>query len=88
MGRVVLTSTCSNGFAYSSSSLAESVVKGEWNDGTSATKGYQVSGVTLDNPVVLSASYYDDYSFTEYNGIPTLTNYVESVFDWIKELFK
>ena len=74
LGRVVLTGTCSNDFAYSSSPLAESVVKGEWNNGTSATKGYQVSGVTLDNPVVLSASYYDDYSFTGYNGIPTLTN--------------
>lgn len=74
LGRVVLTGTCSNGFAYSSSPLAESVVKGEWNSRTSATKGYQVSGVTLDNPVVLSASYYDDYSFTGYNGIPTLAN--------------
>lgn len=74
LGRVVLTGTCSNGFSYSSSPLAESVVKGEWNSRTSATKGYQVSGVTLDNPVVLSASYYDDYSFTGYNGVPTLTN--------------
>lgn len=74
LGRVVLTGICSNDFAYSSSPLAKSVVKGEWNDRTSATKGYQVSGVTLDNPVVLSASYYDDYSFTGYNGIPTLTN--------------
>nr|WP_044657133.1 hypothetical protein [Bacteroides acidifaciens] len=25
-------------------------------------------------PVVLGASYYDDYSFTGYSGIPTLTN--------------
>lgn len=71
--RIVLTGICTNTLEYSSSPLATSTVKGAWNDTTSPMKGYTVTGITLTNPVVLSANYYDSYDFMGKNGIPDST---------------
>ncbi|HJD76375.1 MAG TPA: RHS repeat-associated core domain-containing protein [Bacteroides reticulotermitis] len=73
LGRVVLTGTCTNTQVYLSSSLANSIVKGVWNNTTNPMKGYTVAGVSLSNPVVLTVNYYDSYDFLSKNGIPDST---------------
>lgn len=69
-GQTVLTGICKNAFDYTSSPLENNVVKATWAKVNNATKGYTVTGVTLETPVVLTANYYDNYEFTGWNAIP------------------
>ena len=68
--RIVLTGTCKNVFDYTANPLGSNVVTAAWSNGSTALKGYSVTGITLTAPVVLSANYYDDYEFLGKNGIP------------------
>ena len=61
--RIVLTGTCKNVFDYTANPLGSNVVTAAWSNGSTALKGYSVTGITLTAPVVLSANYYDDYEF-------------------------
>ena len=66
----MLTGTCKNVFDYTANPLGSNVVTAAWSNGSTALKGYSVTGITLTAPVVLSANYYDDYEFLGKNGIP------------------
>ena len=68
--RIVLTGTCKNVFDYTANPLGSNVVTAAWSNGSTALKGYSVTGLTFTAPVVLSANYYDDYEFLGKNGIP------------------
>ena len=68
--RIVLTGTCKNVFDYTANPLGSNVVTAAWSNGSTALKGYSVTGITLAAPIVLSANYYDDYEFLGKNGIP------------------
>lgn len=74
LGRIVLTGTCTNMQDYLFSPLVDSIVKGVWNNTTNLMKGYDIIGVTLSNPVILSVNYYDSYDFLGRNGIPDSTS--------------
>ena len=69
--RVVLTGVCKNTLDYAADPLNSQVVKATFEGVTGATKGYMISGVTLNAPVALSVSYYDTYGFIGQNGIPS-----------------
>jgi hypothetical protein len=73
-GREVLSGICRNTLSYSENPLAGTTVKGERVNATNAYKGYSLSGITLTSATVLVASYYDDYNFMGYNGIPAKTD--------------
>ncbi len=68
MGRTVLTGTCTHTMDYTAKPLANIVVKGTWGANTTTNMGYTISGVTLSSPVILSASYYDNYAFLGKHG--------------------
>lgn len=78
-GRTVLTGVCTNTLDYVSNSLDTIVVYADWAKEENGLKGYQLKGVTLESPCLLSANYYDHYEFLGKNGIPNdmTTVYVE-----------
>ena len=78
-GRTVLTGVCTNTLDYASNPLDTIVVYGDWANEENGLKGYQLKGVTLNSPSLLSANYYDHYEFLGKNGIPNdmTTVYVE-----------
>ena len=78
-GRAVLTGVCTNVLDYASNPLDTIVVYADWANAENELKGYQLEGVTLNSPIIQSASYYDDYEFLGKNGIPNdmATVYVE-----------
>ena len=71
-GRVVLSGICKNQLAYGAEStpLDTVVVKAVWANEENSLKGYQLEGVTLSSPTILSVNYYDRYDFLGKNGIP------------------
>ena len=75
LGRVVLTGTCKNTYTYSANPLNTAVVKGVYNSSrTNLANSYTISGVTLTNPVILTANFYGNYSFMGITEIPNNTN--------------
>ena len=74
-GRTLLTGTCTNKFSYDDYPFINIVTEATRTDATNALYGHTVSGVTLENAVVHSVSFYDDYSFIGRNGIPSSLNY-------------
>ena len=78
-GRAVLTGVCTNVLDYASNPLDTIVVYADWANAENELKGYQLEGVTLNSPIIQSASYYDHYEFLGKNGIPNdmATVYVE-----------
>ncbi len=74
-GRTVLTGFCKNNFyrqiGYRAPILLSNAVKARRIEQTNTLKGYAIEGMTLVEPVVLSANYYDNYSFMGTNGIPS-----------------
>ncbi|MDR2562415.1 MAG: DUF6443 domain-containing protein, partial [Prevotellaceae bacterium] len=72
-GRTVLTGTCKNSpnWAADDPLGASAVVKATRTNSTNAFKGYSISGVTLNTPTILTTDWYDDYSFMNFNGIPS-----------------
>ena len=74
-GRTLLTGTCTNTFYYDDYPFISIVTEATRTDATNSLYGHTVSGVTLENAVVHSVSFYDDYSFIGRNGIPSSLNY-------------
>lgn len=72
--RIVLTGICKNPFDHLSNPLKTVVIKAIWTGGINATKGYTINGITLIDPIVLSAYYYNNYSFLGKNDIPAETD--------------
>jgi len=55
--------------------LGNVVVKGTYNTSrTNLTNSYTISGVTLTNPVILTANFYDNYNFMGISEIPNNTD--------------
>ncbi|MCM1869090.1 DUF6443 domain-containing protein, partial [Bacteroides ovatus] len=73
-GRIVLKGYCKNTLDYTADTLKTILVQANWIGGTTFTKGYRISGVTLEDPVILSVNYYDSYEFMRNNGIPAITD--------------
>ena len=79
LGRVVLTGICrnplidANGYTDAYTSITTSTVTATRNNSTGIYKGYTVN-ISLTLPQVLTADYYDDYSFMGQNGIPGSTD--------------
>ena len=66
-GRIVLTGTCKNVLNYSMTPLGSTIiVKATLDKTTNATKGYVVSGITLNTPVILTARLSKTGSVTGY----------------------
>lgn len=72
-GRTVVSGTCKNTLDYAVNPLDTIVIKAMLSKVASATKGYTVSGVTLNTPVTLTANYYDNYDFIGQNSVPSGT---------------
>ena len=79
LGRMVLSGTCKNSFNYQSNPLENTVVRAVWNSSVNTNMGYTVSGVTLNEPVILSVDYYDHYDFIGKNNVPSSMGYDSSV---------
>ena len=74
LGRIVLTGTSKNTFDYTTNPLGTIVVNATWAKATNTYKGYTIIGVTLTNPTILFANYYDNYEFMGLNTIPGNTD--------------
>lgn len=73
LGRVVLTGTCKNTLNYEANPLKNMLVKADRVKATNTYKGYNITGIALTAPVVLTVNYYDNHEFMGYNGIPANT---------------
>ena len=72
LGRDCVSGICYNvinvfGTPYDSKNI---VVEKSYG-GTGSLMGYSVTGVSLTNPTVLSANYYDDYDFITSSSVPS-----------------
>ena len=79
-GRIVLTGTCKNTINYDVDNPISAVVKAIYNTSrTNLVNSYIITGITLSTSTILSANYYDDYSFLGMTEVPNNTNtqYVE-----------
>lgn len=75
LGRTVLSGICKNTLDYKSKPLENTIVRATWGNATNAYMGYTITGVSLSNPIVLSADYYDSYDFIGKNNVPTSLGY-------------
>ncbi|MDR0863660.1 MAG: DUF6443 domain-containing protein [Candidatus Symbiothrix sp.] len=75
-GRIVLSGICKNSLNHETNPLQDIVVKAERpNPNTdNSYKGYNITGISLTTPTVLTVNYYDDYLFMGHNGIPNTTD--------------
>lgn len=77
LGRPILTGTCKNTLEYTANSLSVSLPKATWTGADNKYKGYEVSAITLTEPVqVLSVNYYDNYDFLtlpQFSGLGYVT---------------
>ncbi|NDV58947.1 DUF6443 domain-containing protein [Bacteroides sp. 519] len=74
-GRTVLSGTCKNSLTYTAAPLKDVFVKATWGNVTNSYMGYTLSGITLTTPIILSATYYDNYSFISKNNVPSTLAY-------------
>ncbi|MDH6382728.1 hypothetical protein M2451_004077, partial [Dysgonomonas sp. PFB1-18] len=61
-GRIVLTGTCKNIVNFAAVNPINTVVKASQNLSNTTNKYYDIAGITLSTPSVLTASYYDNYN--------------------------
>jgi len=73
-GRTVITGICKNTIDYTANPLKNSVVVAVPNNITNTYKGYNINGIALSSPTVLTANYYDSYDFMGTNNIPSKTD--------------
>lgn len=73
-GRTCLTGTCTNQVDYAEEPLVETWVKAIPCATTNETKGYALSGISLEGVLIFTVNYYDDYTFMGKNGIPDSTD--------------
>ena len=60
-GRVALTGTCRNSFVPGS--RIRTVTKATYTGAAGSLKGYELTGLNLSSPTVLTASWYDTHAF-------------------------
>ena len=74
-GRPVLSGICKNDITKDKleTYLKDVVVKAKWINTANTYKGYEISGIALTTPTLLSVSYYDSYEFLNKNNFP---NYI------------
>ncbi|MDH6382794.1 hypothetical protein M2451_004145, partial [Dysgonomonas sp. PFB1-18] len=61
-GRIVVTGTCKNTLNFAAVNPINTVVKASQNLSNTTNKYYDITGITLSTPSVLTASYYDNYN--------------------------
>ncbi|MDH6309444.1 RHS repeat-associated protein [Dysgonomonas sp. PFB1-18] len=69
-GRIALTGICKNTINYAVNPLDNAIVRALWANATNTYKGYNITGISLTNPQVLTVNYYDNYEFLGKNSIP------------------
>jgi hypothetical protein len=83
LGRECFSGICKNTLNPFADPLLSTLIRVSWYaniGGTSSAsgigtyKGYDLYGTTLTSPTILSANYYDDYSFLGKNGFPAATS--------------
>ncbi len=75
IGRTAISGICSNSISYlNPESISSAIIRAEKAYGSEKNLGYVISGVALDSSEVLSASYYDDYSFMDISSYSSLRN--------------
>lgn len=82
LGRTVLSGICKNSFDYKNKPLEGTIVKASWENVTNTNMGYTLSGITLTNPIILSATYYDNYDFINKNNVPASMDFDASGSDF------
>lgn len=74
-GRPCISGHCRNSLNYASHPLHGVWVCASYTGATNSQMGYTVSGLTLSSPVLLSAIFYDNYTFVGRNGCPSSLAY-------------
>ncbi len=70
-GRPCISGICRNTVSYDEEPLHSAFVHAEYDGTTTATGGYAVHNITLDQQVLYTAAYYDSYSFIGSHGVPS-----------------
>ena len=74
-GRTLITGICHNSLNYTAEPLRNTTVTASRDNATNNKYGHTVTGVTLANDTLVTATFYDDYSFIGHNGLTTSLNY-------------
>ena len=74
-GRILITGICHNSLDYTSEPLRNTTVTAARDNANNRYYGHTVSGVTLSSDTLVTATFYDDYSFIGHNGLTTSLNY-------------
>ena len=73
LGRTAISGICSNNISYRSpENISSTIIRAEKRYSSEKYLGYIISGIELNDCEVLSASYYDDYSFMDMSGYSRL----------------
>ena len=75
-GRPAVTGICHNTLSYTTEPLRNVTVTASRNNATNRLFGHVISGVTLVSDTLVTATFYDDYSFIGHNGLTSSLNYV------------
>lgn len=74
-GRILITGICHNSLDYTSEPLRNTTVTATRDNANNRYYGHTVSGVTLSSDTLVTATFYDDYSFIGHNGLTASLNY-------------
>ena len=74
-GRTLITGICHNSLNYTAEPLRNTTVTASRDNATNNKYGHTVSGVALNSDTLVTATFYDDYSFIGHNGLTTSLNY-------------
>ena len=74
-GRVLITGVCHNSLSYTSEPLRNVTVTATRDNADNSYYGHTVSGVSLVSDTLVTATFYDDYSFIGHNGLAATLNY-------------
>ena len=70
-GRILITGICHNVLDYTAEPLRNTTVTATRDNANNRYYGHTVSGVTLSSDTLVTATFYDDYSFIGHNGLTT-----------------
>ena len=75
-GRILITGICHNTLDYTSEPLRNTTVTATRDNANNRYYGHTISGVTLSSDTLITATFYDDYSFIGHNGLTASLNYI------------
>jgi len=75
-GRILITGICHNTLDYTSEPLRDTTVTATRDNANNRYYGHTISGVTLSSDTLITATFYDDYSFIGHNGLTASLNYI------------